>query len=189
MRASTSGHSPCRALQLDADLCLQVRVFLEDLADKRRSCCTLRVNVSNIWVFALRPLREFPFQNHCHQGNGIQRRAEIVSHEGEILFPALWTSSAFCVAKTARPIRSLQEPVDDVERLPLQTQTMPVRQIVETSAEDVVLRDDFFDVDAVFEPLQTVAGGLPSLSDSGIVSSDLDLIALPVPQRDPERDR
>ena len=57
-----------------------------------------------------------------------------------------------------RPDRSIQDTVEDMERPPLHAQAVPVGQVVDAAAQDVVLGNDLFDVECVFDPLQAVGG-------------------------------
>ena len=159
MRASTSGHrSNVAPLQLDADLGQEIRVFLEHLADQ---CIELlhvaAQGLQHLGVSAFGALRA-QLQDPRSQRNGIQRRSQIVRHEGEILFPALLHFERLLRGEGlhGRSDRPVQDAVEDVERFPLQGQTIALREIVNAAAQDVVLRDDFLDVERFLDPLQTM---------------------------------
>jgi hypothetical protein len=52
--------------------------------------------------------------------------------------------------------RAVQDTVQDVERLPLQTQPVGIGDIVDAAAKDVVFRHDFFDVESILDTLEPV---------------------------------
>jgi len=55
-----------------------------------------------------------------------------------------------------RPDRSIQDTVEDMKRPALHAQAVPRGQVVDTAAQNVVLGNDLFDVECVFDPLQAV---------------------------------
>ena len=79
-------------------------------------------------------------------------------HEGEILFAALLDLKRFLrrISLNGKADRMAKNTIDDVKRHPLQIQTMTVRQIVNTLAEDIIFRHDFLDVEAVLKALGTM---------------------------------
>ena len=80
-------------------------------------------------------------------------------HKGEILFPApLHLQRALSgIGLQGQADRMVEDPVDNVERLPLQVQTVVVGKIVDAAAQDVVLRNDLFNIKCVLETLQTMS--------------------------------
>ena len=79
-------------------------------------------------------------------------------HKGEIFFPASLHYQRLLRGKClhGQPDCLIDYPVDNVERLPLQVQTVAVGEIVDTAAQDVVFRNDFRDIKAVFDSLRAM---------------------------------
>jgi hypothetical protein len=144
-------------LDLDSDLRLEIAVLLEDLADQAFD--VLHVAAQGLQHLArfgarnLLPQREL--QDPPRQGDGVEGSPQVVGHEGEILFPPLLhlqrTLGGIGLQREADGL--VEHPVDDVERLPLQVQPGAVGDVVDTAAQDVVLRHDLFDVEGVLDAL------------------------------------
>ena len=83
-----------------------------------------------------------------------------MSDEGEIFFPAAlhFQGSLGGVGLDGEPDRLVEDPIYNVERLSLQTYAVLVREIVNAAAENVVLGDDFLQIESFLEPLQTMRG-------------------------------
>ena len=149
-------------LQLDADFGLEIRAFFEYLANQPFELLHVamqgfqHLGCSSAGVSR----RQCQFQNPRRQGNGIQGSSEIVGHKGQILFAAvLHIQRSLCrIGLHGRSDRAVQDAVDNVESLPLQTQTVVVGQIVETVAQDVVLRHDLFNIKPVLDTLSAMSG-------------------------------
>ena len=79
-------------------------------------------------------------------------------YEGEILFAApLHFHGLLCGKGLHCQTNCLVENVvENMEGLSLQTQTMGIGEIVETAAQDVVLANDLLDIEAILDPLQTM---------------------------------
>jgi hypothetical protein len=63
------------------------------------------------------------------------------------------------VALHRQPDGLVEHAVDDAERPALQPEAMPVGEVVDAAAQDVVLGHDLFDVKPILNPLLTVSGG------------------------------
>ena len=120
--------------------------------------------------------RQRQFQDPSSQRNGIQRRSQIVRHEGEILFPAPlhFQRALGGIGLHGQADRLVEDPVEDVERPALQAQAVLLGEVVDAAAQDVVLRDDLFDIECVLEALQSMRRRAAFASASGIVCSDFD---------------
>ena len=107
---------------------------------------------------AVAPTLEREFQNPRGKGNGIQRRAKIVRHERQILFTAPLHFESLLGGKCldGQSDRLVKDAVQDMERLALQAEAIVFGEIVDAAAKDVVLCDDFDDVEAVLVSLQPV---------------------------------
>ena len=85
-------------------------------------------------------------------------RAKIVRHKCQILFTAPLHFERLLSGKCldGQSDRLVEDAVQDVESLALQAEAMTFGEIVDAAAKDVVLCDDFDDVEAVLVPLKTV---------------------------------
>ena len=79
-------------------------------------------------------------------------------HEGQVFL-----ATPLDLAFTLRGIRLqclsdrlIEHSVENVERLSLQVDAVVAREIVNTSAQDIVFRHDLFNVEGLFETLQAV---------------------------------
>ena len=97
-------------------------------------------------------------QNLRGKGNGIKRATKIVRHECQILFTTPLHFERLLSGKCldGQSDRLVQDAVQDMERLALQAEAMVFGEIVDAAAKDVVLCDDFDDVEAIVVPLQAV---------------------------------
>ena len=149
-------------LQFDPDFRLQIGIFLDHLADQRFEVLHAATqDLEHLGCFRPAALRrQCQLQDSPGHGNGIQWRSQIVRDKGKIfLAPPLHLQRALCgIGLQCHADRMVENPVDNVERLPLQVQTVAVGEIVDTAAQDVVLRNDFFDIKRVLETLKSVSG-------------------------------
>ena len=102
--------------------------------------------------------RQRQFEDPSGQRDGVQRRSQIVRHEGEVLFPALlYLQRALGgISLQGEADRLVEDPIEDVEGPPLEAQAVLLGEVVDAAAQDVVLRDDLFDVECVLEALQSM---------------------------------
>ena len=148
------------AFQLDPHFGLQAGVLLEHLADETLEVLHVAAqrfqHPRGLGVWSVRPTGEF--QNAARQRNGVQRGSQVVRHESEILFAAALHLERPLggIGLQGQSDRMVQYPIDDVERLALQVQTVLIGEIVNAAAQNVVLRDDLVDIERVFDALQTV---------------------------------
>ena len=63
--------------------------------------------------------------------------------------------------------RLIEDPIHNVERVSLQTNAVLVGEIVNATPENIVLGDDFFDIESFLEPLQAVCGRAASFQGLG----------------------
>ena len=147
------------SLQFNPDFCFEIRVFLEHLGDQAFEMLhTATQGLQHLCCFSAAP-REGLFQDSPSHGYGIQRCSEIVRHKGEILLPApLHLQRALGgIGLQGQPDGMVENPVDSVERLPLEGHTVVVGQIVDTGAENVVLRNHLFNIKCLLETLKTMS--------------------------------
>jgi hypothetical protein len=83
-----------------------------------------------------------------------------VRHKGKILgtAPLHFQGALRGIGLQGQTDRMVEYPVDNVERLSLQRQPVFVSQIVDTPAQDAVLRYDLFDIKSIFKALETMNG-------------------------------
>jgi hypothetical protein len=81
-----------------------------------------------------------------------------VRDKGKILFPASlhFQRSLGGIFLHGLANRLVEDTVQNVERLALQAQTILLGQIVNATAQDVVLGDDLFEIKSLLETLQTM---------------------------------
>ena len=106
------------------------------------------------------PIRLREFKDSRYQSDRIQRRAKIVRHKCQILITSSLQFESLLCGKclNGQSDRLVEHSVQDMKSLALQAQVMALREIVDASAQDVVLCDDFYDVKAVLVSLKTVDG-------------------------------
>jgi hypothetical protein len=83
-----------------------------------------------------------------------------VGHEGQVLLAAVPDLERLLRGERldGRPDRPVEDAVEDVERPPADGEPVPLGEVVDAPAEDVVLGDDLLDVERVPDPLQAVGG-------------------------------
>ena len=81
-----------------------------------------------------------------------------MSHKCEVLFPTMLDLQGALGGKRphGQPDCPVQNAVQNVERRALKNDTVLVREIVDAVAQDVVLGDDFFNIERVLDPLDAV---------------------------------
>ena len=78
--------------------------------------------------------------------------------KGEVLFPASLHFQRLLrgIRLQGQANRLVEDPVHNVERLPLQAYTIRFGEIVNTAAEDVVLGDHLFNIKSLLQTLESV---------------------------------
>ena len=147
-------------LELDAELRELAGVFLDHLA--HQGVEMLHVAAQGPEHLGMRDvggaLRQRELQHARRERNRVQRRAQIVRHEREILFAALAHLQRALAGEGlhGEADGAVQHAIQNVERPALQGEAVRLGEIVDAAAQDVVLGDDFLDVVAVLDALQAV---------------------------------
>ena len=166
------------ALELDSRLGFKVRILFDHLAYGASEMLDVPPqrldHLGGASVVVVR--RELQLQDLGGQGDCVQRGSQIMRHEREIFLAALldFDRSLGRVSLYGQANRMVENPIDDMKWLALQAQAVAVSHVVNAAAEDVVLGDDFLDIEAILQAWSPWIGGLPSRSASGMVSVDLD---------------
>ena len=168
------------AHEFHAGISLEVGVFFEDLGDEVFELLYVPAQGAEHGggILAEALFLEDHGQDAFGHGNGVERGAEVVGDKGEVVFAALLDfAGAFGgVGLEGEADGVVEDEVDDVEGLPLEVERVVVGEGVNAAAEHVVLGDDFFDVEAVLEPLVPMDGGaaLGQCSGDGLVGLGLE---------------
>src|SRR4051794_23020513 len=90
-------------------------------------------------------------------------------YESEIFFsaPLHLEGSLRRIGLDRHSNRLVEDPVHDVERLALQADAVLLGEIVNTAAQNVVLRHDLFQIKSFLKPLQSMSCGTASFERLG----------------------